>query len=93
MYQFGYIAMFGVTSPLIPIITAVFNMVDLRQRALTLLTKNKRPEPVRTCRIPHASLPSRMPAPGEKIGRGEPETSECQPPGKRELLSVPCLSR
>jgi len=45
VYQFGYIAMFGVLCPLLPAVILAFNTVDLRQRAMSLLTKNKRPEP------------------------------------------------
>mmetsp|Transcript_26249 Transcript_26249/g.51142 ORF Transcript_26249/g.51142 Transcript_26249/m.51142 type:complete len:693 (+) Transcript_26249:53-2131(+) len=45
VYQFGYVVLFGVVFPVVPFICLVNNIFDLRQRAMALLTKNKRPEP------------------------------------------------
>mmetsp|Transcript_27080 Transcript_27080/g.42355 ORF Transcript_27080/g.42355 Transcript_27080/m.42355 type:complete len:329 (+) Transcript_27080:253-1239(+) len=45
VYQFGYIAMFGVVNPIMTIVCLFFNVFDMRARALTLLTKNRRPDP------------------------------------------------
>mmetsp|Transcript_12338 Transcript_12338/g.29538 ORF Transcript_12338/g.29538 Transcript_12338/m.29538 type:complete len:695 (-) Transcript_12338:94-2178(-) len=45
VYQFGFVAMFGVAFPMVTFLCLIFNLVDMRSRALTLLTKNKRPDP------------------------------------------------
>mmetsp|Transcript_45788 Transcript_45788/g.110217 ORF Transcript_45788/g.110217 Transcript_45788/m.110217 type:complete len:693 (+) Transcript_45788:62-2140(+) len=45
VYQFGYIVLFAAAFPIVPMLCLVSNTFDLRQRAMTLLTKNKRPEP------------------------------------------------
>mmetsp|Transcript_3150 Transcript_3150/g.6350 ORF Transcript_3150/g.6350 Transcript_3150/m.6350 type:complete len:696 (+) Transcript_3150:110-2197(+) len=45
VYQFGYISMFGVAFPMVTFLCLIFNLLDMRSRALTLLSKNKRPDP------------------------------------------------
>ena len=45
IYQFGYIAMFGLAFPLVVPLCLAVNLVELRARAESLLTKNKRPDP------------------------------------------------
>jgi len=44
IYQFGYIAMFGLVFPLVVPLCLVVNLFELRSRAATLLTKNRRPD-------------------------------------------------
>lgn len=44
IYQFGYIVMFGMVFPLVVPLCLVVNLLELRSRAATLLTKNRRPE-------------------------------------------------
>jgi len=46
VYQFGYISMFGLVFPLMVPLCLAINLLELRSRAETLLTKNKRPEPL-----------------------------------------------
>jgi len=51
IYQFGYIVMFGLIFPLVVPICLVVNLLELRSRALTLLTKNRRPDPLQAADI------------------------------------------
>jgi hypothetical protein len=46
IYQFGYISMFGVVFPLVVPLCLLVNLIEMRTRATTLLTKNRRPEPL-----------------------------------------------
>ena len=51
IYQFGYISMFGLVFPLVVPVCLVVNLIEMRSRANTLLTKNRRPEPLQAADI------------------------------------------
>jgi len=44
VYQLGYVGLFAIAFPLVPLICVVYNVVELRSKAMGLLTGLRRPE-------------------------------------------------
>eukprot|EP00277_Geminigera_cryophila_P032750 CAMPEP_0173127242 /NCGR_PEP_ID=MMETSP1102-20130122/57666_1 /TAXON_ID=49646 /ORGANISM="Geminigera sp., Strain Caron Lab Isolate" /LENGTH=463 /DNA_ID=CAMNT_0014036805 /DNA_START=42 /DNA_END=1433 /DNA_ORIENTATION=+ len=44
VYQLGYVALFALVLPIVPIVCLLYNLSELRSKAMALLTQLKRPE-------------------------------------------------